>query len=36
MLMAVEMWAKRDHEAETKKWNGWLDEIAAKVKTVPA
>jgi uncharacterized pyridoxal phosphate-dependent enzyme len=34
MLMAVEMWSKRDHEAETKKWNGWLDEIAAKVKTV--
>jgi uncharacterized pyridoxal phosphate-dependent enzyme len=35
MLMAVEMWSKRDHEAETRKWNGWLDEIAAKVKTVP-
>ena len=35
MLMAVEMWSKRDHAAETAKWNGWLDEIAAKVKTVP-
>jgi seryl-tRNA(Sec) selenium transferase len=35
ILMAVEMWSKRDHEAETKKWNGWLDEIATKVKTVP-
>jgi uncharacterized pyridoxal phosphate-dependent enzyme len=35
MLMAVEMWSKRDHEAETKKWNGWLDEIANKAKTVP-
>lgn len=35
MLMAVEMWSKRDHAAETKMWNDWLDEIAAKVKTVP-
>ena len=29
MLMAVEMWVKRDHEAEWKRWTGWLDHIAA-------
>ncbi len=34
MLAAVETWVKRDHEAETKRWTGWLDQIAAKVKTV--
>jgi L-seryl-tRNA(Ser) seleniumtransferase len=35
MLMAVEMWVKRDHDAEWKKWNGWLDSIAARVSTIP-
>jgi uncharacterized pyridoxal phosphate-dependent enzyme len=34
MLAAVETWVKRDHEAETKRWTGWLEHIAAKVKTV--
>ncbi len=34
MLAAVEAWVKRDHEAETKRWTGWLEQIAAKVKTV--
>jgi L-seryl-tRNA(Ser) seleniumtransferase len=34
MLAAVETWVKRDHEAEWKRWTGWLEEIAAKVKTV--
>jgi uncharacterized pyridoxal phosphate-dependent enzyme len=34
MLAAVEAWVKRDHEAETKRWTGWLELIAAKVKTV--
>src|SRR6185436_2362766 len=28
MLMAVEMWAKRDHKAEWSRWMGWLDHIA--------
>jgi L-seryl-tRNA(Ser) seleniumtransferase len=35
MLMAVEMWRKRDHKAE---WNGWmarLDHIAKQVSAVP-
>ena len=31
MLAAVEMWKKRDHDAEWKKWQGWLDEIASGV-----
>jgi L-seryl-tRNA(Ser) seleniumtransferase len=31
MLAAVEMWVKRDHEAEWKQWHGWLDQIAASV-----
>jgi uncharacterized pyridoxal phosphate-dependent enzyme len=35
MLMAVEMWVKRDHDAEWKKWNGWLESIAARVSTIP-
>ena len=34
MLMAVEMWVKRDHDAEYKQWTAWLDHIAAKVSTV--
>ena len=34
MLMAVEMWVKRDHEAEWKRWNGWLDHISQRVSTV--
>jgi L-seryl-tRNA(Ser) seleniumtransferase len=35
MLMAVEMWVKRDHEAEWKRWNGWLDTISQRVSTIP-
>ncbi len=34
MLMAVEMWVKRDHEAEWKRWNAWLDHIAQRVSTI--
>ncbi len=34
MLMAVEMWVKRDHEAEWKRWTGWLDHISQRVSTV--
>ena len=34
MLAAVEMWVKRDHEAEWKQWEGWLDHIATSVKRV--
>jgi L-seryl-tRNA(Ser) seleniumtransferase len=35
MLAAVEMWVKRDHDAEWKQWQGWLDSIAAQVTQVP-
>src|SRR6185369_4312272 len=35
MLMAVEMWVKRDHDAEWKRWTGWLDHISQRVSTVP-
>lgn len=35
MLAAVEMWTKRDHEAEWKTWVSWLDSIKAQVATVP-
>lgn len=35
MLAAVEDWVKRDHEAEWKRWLGWLAEISKKVTTVP-
>lgn len=34
MLAAVEMWVKRDHEAEWKEWERRLEEIAASVKRV--
>jgi L-seryl-tRNA(Ser) seleniumtransferase len=34
MLMAVEMWVKRDHEAEWKRWTGWLDHIGQRVSTI--
>jgi L-seryl-tRNA(Ser) seleniumtransferase len=35
MLAAVEMWVKRDHDAEWKQWQGWLDNIAAQATQVP-
>ncbi|MEZ5365810.1 MAG: aminotransferase class V-fold PLP-dependent enzyme [Bryobacterales bacterium] len=34
MLAAVEMWVKRDHKAEWKMWESWLDEIATSVKRI--
>ena len=34
MLAAVEMWVKRDHKAEWRNWESWLDEIAASVKRI--
>lgn len=35
MLAAVEAWFKRDHAAEWKQWEGWLEHIATAVKRVP-
>ena len=34
MLMAVEMWMKRDHKAEWSRWMSWLDAIAKHVSTI--
>ena len=34
MLMAVEMWMKRDHKAEMSEWMGWLKTIADGVGKV--
>jgi L-seryl-tRNA(Ser) seleniumtransferase len=34
MLMAVEMWVKRDHTAEWNRWNSWLEQIARRVSAV--
>jgi L-seryl-tRNA(Ser) seleniumtransferase len=34
MLAGVEMWVKRDHDAEWKQWQGWLDHIATSVTRV--
>jgi uncharacterized pyridoxal phosphate-dependent enzyme len=34
MLMAVEMWMKRDHKAEWSQWMSWLDSIAKRVSTI--
>jgi len=35
MLTAVECWVKRDHEAEWKLWQSWLDSIGAQVTRIP-
>jgi L-seryl-tRNA(Ser) seleniumtransferase len=35
MLMAVEMWARRDHEAEWKAWVSRLDEVSKQVTAIP-
>jgi hypothetical protein len=34
MLAAVEMWVKRDHDAEWKQWQAWLDAIAEQATQV--
>jgi len=34
MLTAVECWVKRDHEAEWKLWQSWLDTIGAQVTKI--
>jgi L-seryl-tRNA(Ser) seleniumtransferase len=34
MLMAVEMWVKRDHDAEWKQWTSMLEHIDARVRQV--
>jgi L-seryl-tRNA(Ser) seleniumtransferase len=34
MLMAVEMWATRDHEAEWKRWTASLDHIAGRLSAI--
>lgn len=35
MLAAVEMWTRRDHQAEWALWQSWLDTIANRVTKVP-
>jgi len=35
MLAAVEMWTQRDHDAEWRQWQSWLDSISESVKSVP-
>ncbi|HZS55450.1 MAG TPA: hypothetical protein VFA65_13710 [Bryobacteraceae bacterium] len=35
MLAAAEMWKKRDHDAEWKQWQGWLEQISTSVTRVP-
>jgi D-glucosaminate-6-phosphate ammonia-lyase len=34
MLMAVEMWVRRDHDAEWKMWLSWLDNISKRVGSI--
>ena len=34
ILAAVEMWTRRDHDAEWKQWEAWLDSIRQRVTTV--
>jgi L-seryl-tRNA(Ser) seleniumtransferase len=35
MLAAVEMWTKRDHDAEWRTWQSWLDAIGEHVTSIP-
>ena len=35
MLAAVEMWVKRDHQAEWNQWVAWMEHIAKRVSAVP-
>jgi uncharacterized pyridoxal phosphate-dependent enzyme len=35
MLTAVEMWMKRDHDAEWKQWTAWIDHISRRVTSIP-
>jgi L-seryl-tRNA(Ser) seleniumtransferase len=34
MLMAVEMWFRRDHDAEWRLWESWLDHIARRLRAI--
>jgi len=34
MLMAVEMWMKRDHDAEWKTWTSWLENVGRRVSAI--
>jgi D-glucosaminate-6-phosphate ammonia-lyase len=34
MLAAVEVWVKRDHDADWKTWLSWLDNISRRVSTI--
>jgi L-seryl-tRNA(Ser) seleniumtransferase len=34
MLTAVEMWTRREHKAEWKKWLGWLDVVRKRLAAV--
>jgi L-seryl-tRNA(Ser) seleniumtransferase len=34
MLAAVEMWVKRDHQAEWKLWESWLETISTRVQGI--
>jgi L-seryl-tRNA(Ser) seleniumtransferase len=34
MLAAVEMWVRRDHQAEWRQWVSWLDHIARRVSAI--
>ena len=36
MLAAVEMWVKRDHQAEWRTWESWLANISSKVASIPS
>jgi uncharacterized pyridoxal phosphate-dependent enzyme len=35
MLMAVEMWMKRDHDAEWARWTSWIDFVGTRVSAIP-
>jgi L-seryl-tRNA(Ser) seleniumtransferase len=35
MLAAVEAWVRRDHDAEWKEWEGWLETIRRRLASIP-
>jgi len=34
MLMAVETWFRRDHDAEWRQWQSWLDHISSRLASI--
>lgn len=36
MLVALELFLSKDHDAEWRKWEGWIEQIASSARSVPS